>query len=85
MPWVPKAGAIELEECGAGRYAFFGGRWSEPCNEPLRGRIHVIGSDHGVEMRFCDKHFRELLKAGLVEEPYISPEGFEKLTGRKVR
>lgn len=66
-------------ECMAGRHAFFGGRWTEPCTLPLvGGRIHVIGVDGMTgTISLCDHHFLEVQRAGLVAEPHITREEFE--------
>lgn len=68
---------IATELCDAGRRAFLGGKWKgiAPC--PNIGR-HVIGSPGGVELHFCDAHFEEINAAGLVEEPYVGEQGFER-------
>lgn len=68
---------LATELCDAGRRAFFGGKWKgiEPC--PNIGR-HLIGSPGGVQLRFCDTHFEEVNAAGLVTEPYVGEQGFER-------
>jgi hypothetical protein len=61
--------------CAAGRSAFFGGKWREPC--PNVGR-HAIGSPAREPVWLCDLHFAEVSEAGLVAEPYIGKAEFER-------
>lgn len=64
--------------CMAGRSVFFGGRWKQPCEEPLFGRIHVIAAPGSQEILLCDKHFMQVQGAGLVDEPYVDREEWQR-------
>ena len=72
-----------LEEltCWAGRQADKGGVWTEPCPQVA---TNVLGfrSDSGatapIVMRFCHDHMQELIADGLIEEPYLDPEEFDR-------
>lgn len=67
--------------CAAGRTAFFGGRWKLPC--PYKGDvIHVIAAPEFPGLRLCPRHFEQVNEAGLVAEPYIDPDEFDRRTGR---
>jgi len=61
--------------CDAGRTAFFGGRWGEPCPAPA---IHVIGSPDAEPIRLCDEHFGQVNEAGLVDDVNIGDEDFQR-------
>jgi hypothetical protein len=61
--------------CHAGRSAFFGGRWQEPC--PNYARNH-IGSPEADPIILCDDHFRQVNEAGMVKEPNIGPQEYER-------
>lgn len=66
-----------MKPCAAGRTAFFGGRWARgyPC--PNDGR-HIVAAEVGPPIPLCDRHFEQVLAAGLVSEPYINPDEFER-------
>lgn len=65
-----------MQECFAGRKAFFGGRWTEPC--PYDGdAYHHVFAPGDIEIVLCPDHFDQVLEAGLVSQPYISREGAE--------
>jgi hypothetical protein len=65
----------DMPLCHAGRTAFFGGSWTQPCPEPGR---HAIGSPNTDPIRLCDEHFRQVNEAGLVTEPFIAPPEFDR-------
>lgn len=61
--------------CVAGRTAFFGGRWTEPC--PLEAIHRVVSSNMTIDL--CDPHFQQVHQAGLISAPYLSgPEEAER-------
>jgi hypothetical protein len=60
--------------CAAGRTAFFGGRWTEPCEN---GGRHSIGHPGGDPVRLCDVHFEQVNAVGLVNEPNMSEADFQ--------
>ena len=66
--------------CHAGRSAFFGGRWQEPC--PNYGRHH-IASPTAAPIVLCDGHFQQVNEANLVKEPYLGKEEFERREGQR--
>lgn len=43
--------------CEAGRTAFFGGKWAEPCEEEAENQI---SSPHEETIMLCDKHFQDV-------------------------
>jgi hypothetical protein len=61
--------------CAAGRSAFFGGSWTEPCD---RTSIHSIGSPKAEPIWLCDEHFQEVKAAGLVKEAFIDETEFQR-------
>lgn len=76
------------EQCWAGRKAFASGRWAQilPC---IRFGRHVLA--FSVElggpavagapvMRFCDEHCAELIAMGLIEEPMVGEDEWERRT-----
>lgn len=63
--------------CAAGRTAFFGGQWREPCELPTENHHVIISVDVRIEL--CDTHFHEVNAANLVTDPYISEDGAEHL------
>jgi hypothetical protein len=67
--------------CHAGRSAFFGGRWQEPCPQGAR---HYIGSPKADPIALCDAHFREVNDAGLVSEPDIGEREYMRREGERV-
>ena len=58
--------------CHSGRKAFYGGKWMFPC--PNSAIHHITGGEFVVQL--CDKHFQEVLAAGLVTDPYLSEKEF---------
>jgi hypothetical protein len=77
-------------QCWAGRRAFASGRWDHmlPC---LRYGRHVIafslelGGDAlpgTPEIRLCDEHYAEIEAMGLIEEPVIDDDEWQRRTGR---
>lgn len=64
-----------MTDCDAGRTAFFDGTWTTPC--PTEA-IHHIGSPAAEPIRLCEEHFQQVLAAGLVTDPNIAPEDFDK-------
>jgi len=54
--------------CQAGRSASFGGRWQDPCPDPVR---HLIASPDAGPIALCDIHFRQVNDANLVTKPNI--------------
>lgn len=68
-----------MEKCMAGRAAFFGGRWRDPCPEDGR---HVIGFEGSpIVIRLCDLHFGQVHAEGLVTEPNVDPDEFYRRQG----
>jgi hypothetical protein len=59
----------------ADRSAFFGGRWQEPC--PSYARNHT-GSPEADPIILCDEHFRQVSDAGMVKEPYLDPQEYDR-------
>lgn len=57
--------------CAAGRWAFFGGRWLgiPPCKDYPRHHIMCELPGNGIDL--CERHFQQVLAAGLVTHPYI--------------
>lgn len=72
----PMPDVAEEDMCWAGWKAFLGGRWKLPC---VHEGIHVIGAP-GLEkpVRLCEKHFQEALALGLVTDPYIGDEEYQR-------
>ena len=73
--------------CQAGRSAFFGGRWQDPC--PNRAQ-HYIGSPADEPIALCDVHFREAYDANLVSEQNVGEKEYarrerQRLGGRSRR
>jgi len=66
-----------VSDCEAGRTAFLGGRWREPCQDrgPIRHQITSPGNDPLV---LCDAHFQQVYDADLIDEPYIGQQEFER-------
>jgi hypothetical protein len=60
--------------CHAGRSAFFGGRWQEPCPNYAR---HHIGSPTADPIVLGDEHFQQVNEAGLVTEPFLDPQEYK--------
>lgn len=53
-----------------------------PCQLPAP-HVLAFGDERGRDrrapiVRFCDPHFKQLLEAGLIEEPYIDPDEAER-------
>lgn len=78
--------------CDAGRRADFGGRWRVPCDHVFTkgDTINTLGVEDqatteaiGGPLRFCTRHMRELIDAGLITEVAVTPEEFERRVGRK--
>ena len=69
------AGVAERFPCAAGRSAFFGGQWAEPCPEKA---IHHIGPPGADPIRLCDGHFIEVNAAGLVTDPNLDEDEFQR-------
>ena len=67
--------ADDRHECHAGRTAFFGGAWTEPC--PNRAR-HAIGSPEAEPIWLCDEHFNDVNAANLVTEPNIDEDEYQR-------
>lgn len=62
------------EDCDAGRSAFFGGKWLKPCKHKA---IHYITSPASV-IKLCDVHFDEANAAGLISEPFIGEDEYNR-------
>lgn len=62
--------------CWAGRDADFGGRWTKPCPSVGRNLIGAPGLLNPIQL--CDPHFAEVNAAGLVEEPFMDPDEFDR-------
>jgi hypothetical protein len=67
--------------CHAGRSAFFGGRWQEPCPNYAR---HYIASPESDPIVLCDGHFEQVNEAGQVKEPYLDPQDYERREQQRV-
>jgi hypothetical protein len=67
--------------CHAGRSALFGGRWHEPCPNYAR---NYIGSPEADPIILCDEHFRQVNEAGLVNEPYLGRQEYERREQQRV-
>ena len=71
-----------LVMCWAGRWAFNGGLWKVPCNQPP---IHVIGFGDDprgklvAEIHLCDTHFMDVKY--LTEQPYMDPDEYRRRRG----
>jgi glycerophosphoryl diester phosphodiesterase len=61
--------------CAAGRTAFFGGRWTTACPAAA---IHEVGSPAQDPILLCDEHFRQVHAAGLVTDPYLDKEEYDR-------
>lgn len=66
--------------CWAGRWAFFGGHpdWRSACPDMMLIQ-HVVffeqnSGDIKSEILLCDRHYRQVLTAGLISEPDPPPE-----------
>ena len=70
------------EGCAAGKTAFFGGRWSEPCGGLGRNTVGSPGAD---PVPLCDEHFRQVQEAGLIAEPNITDADFQRREGARKR
>lgn len=68
--------------CDAGRDAFFEGLWGEPCPEPA---VHLIGSDVGITVALCEKHFAQVDAQGLVDELDIGPVEYDRRMNEAIR
>ena len=87
---MKKLGRIRRDRltCDAGRRADFGGRWRTPCQYVFGrdDRINMLGFEGtdviGGPLRFCDAHFQQLIDAGLITEPNIGADEFERRQGR---
>jgi len=71
----------ERGPCSAGRTAHFGGRWREPCNA---NAVHYIASPGTEPIALCDQHFRQVSDAGLVKEPNIGEEEFQRREAQRI-
>lgn len=67
--------------CDAGRSAFFGGRWREPCPNYAR---HHIASPEADPITLCDEHFRQVDEAGMVKEPDLGEQEYERREQQRV-
>lgn len=73
--------------CDAGRDADFGGRWAVPCSEAgihsLAFSDELYGPRAGGTpvLRFCERHIKELIAAGLIEEPAIDMNEWRRRGG----
>jgi hypothetical protein len=81
-----------IEPCEAGRRASFGGRWTLPClTVPARHVLafsSTVGGDVVPEapvLHFCDDHLAQLAAAGLITEPLVSSDEWDRRTGRPLR
>lgn len=75
--------AFGFEYCDAGRLSFFGGRWNIPC---FNVGVHVIQGTGPTMLRpplLCDRHFEQVLDAGLVSDPAPELEAYWKTKGYK--
>lgn len=59
-------------QCAAGRTAFYGGLWTEPCELLTFHQHTIIAVGHRIQL--CDTHFKRALADGLVTDPYISED-----------
>jgi hypothetical protein len=67
--------ALGFPLCWAGVQATFGGRWRQPCPNLGNNRI---GDERTPNAAFlCTEHFEQVLAAGLIDEPFLSPEQFQ--------
>lgn len=71
-------------QCQAGSRADMGGRWKVPCLNHARNTL-AFSEGFGLPMapgspllHFCDDHTQELIDAGLIEEPNVGEEEFER-------
>lgn len=66
--------ASDDRACDAGRRAYFEGLWQEPCLQ--YGNNLLALTDLGGFLQLCDTHIRELMEAGLIDEPHLSKAEF---------
>jgi hypothetical protein len=60
--------------CDAGRGAIWPGHWMIPCHQGATNLMAITGTNGFIQL--CDTHFRQILRAGLVDEPNLSPGEF---------
>lgn len=70
-------------QCAAGRTAFYGGLWREPCELPTEHQHVIIAANARVEL--CDTHFAEAHADGLVSDPYVSRDVAEHMAEEERR
>lgn len=58
------------ERCFAGRRAFYGGAWTQPCTAYALHQIIVVDdASAAASLLLCEEHFRQAYAAGLIDFP----------------